>query len=194
MLSVLSLQLSIVHGTPSLTVGAAPDWQSLTTSQNSTPVQNSPSEQIVSSGVFRTAFCASEHVSSVQTTPSVSTGGAPAMQPLVLSQISLPLQNSPSSQSAWVVHSTRVTRRWPFVELTQPWHSKVLLSSGPVSTMSVPVFFHLYLPTTLPNADLWVVVPTEPVWAEAPPASWDTVNDGKSVSIAQTVGAPAGPG
>ncbi len=107
MTSLTSSQLSSVQKTPSSTITGVPALQPPGTagSQISSPSQNWLFEHSPLSGVLTTASATSSQVSTVQSTPSPSDGGM-ATQPdagsalaLVGSQLSIPVQNWPSSQA-----------------------------------------------------------------------------------------------
>ena len=94
------------HGSPSLQVSGVPPWQTpLATSHVSMPSQTSPSLQSASlwqqcaTGSCWQPFVWS-HESLVQTTPSSQLGAVPGTQlPVAESQVAMPLQTFPSSQS-----------------------------------------------------------------------------------------------
>ena len=98
--SFTSSQESSVQPTPSSATGSVLSWQSRVASQLSTPVQNSVSSQSASLTALTITSLASSQESSVQPTPSSASGSALSWQPRVASQVSTPVQNSVSSQSA----------------------------------------------------------------------------------------------
>jgi hypothetical protein len=97
--SIVSSQASTVHARPSFVSGGVPCWQPSVALHASTPLQNAPSLQALSLGVWSQLSVASLHASVVQPTLSLQIGGAPARQPFVVSQVSAPLQNCPSLQA-----------------------------------------------------------------------------------------------
>ncbi len=88
---------SSVQSTPSSQVGASPDTQSLTASQDSGPSQNVPLSQLPLLGMCTHRSLPASHESSVQSTPSSQVGTGPDTQSLTASQDSGPLQKTPSS-------------------------------------------------------------------------------------------------
>ena len=97
--SVASSQVSTVQSTPSSVAGATPAWQSAAASQLSEPLQNRPSSQAASEATAVHSALASSHASVVQSMPSSHSIAVPAAQPVAVSQVSMPLQNMPSSQA-----------------------------------------------------------------------------------------------
>ncbi len=131
-----SLQLSSVQATPSLSVGAAFDTQPAPGTQLSVPVQNCPSSHSALFGVFAIVWEPSSHVSTVQAIPSSRFGTGFVLQPKPATQISVPVQNSPSSHSECTgvcstvsvasSHSSAVQLMLSFVTTSVPtWHVPV---------------------------------------------------------------------
>src|SRR5438093_381892 len=89
----------MVHATPSLQ-GGVPGRQPPVGSQVSTPLQYSPSSHAALLGVWSQESVCSLQESKVQAMPSSQLGGVPGRQPAVGSQVSTPLQYSPSSHAA----------------------------------------------------------------------------------------------
>ena len=87
-----SLQESVVQAKPSSQETALPAWQPAVASQDSTPLQKSPSAQSVSSGAPAQASAASSQKSPVHAMPSSQVTAVPAWHPASTSQDSTPLQ------------------------------------------------------------------------------------------------------
>jgi hypothetical protein len=98
--SLASSQASSVQATLSFNAGATPARQPCTRSHVSAPLQNRLSLQAALLAVWVTRSLASSQASVVQATLSVSTGATPARQPCKASQVSAPLQNNASLQTA----------------------------------------------------------------------------------------------
>jgi hypothetical protein len=82
-----------------------PATQPLAGLQTSAPLQYSPSEHAALLGMWSQLSVASLHESVVQAIPSLQFTGVPAWHcPVPVLQVSMPVQNNPSSHSAFVVH------------------------------------------------------------------------------------------
>src|SRR5262245_43630415 len=106
--------------------GLLPAAQPAAPVQTSTPLQNSPSEHTALDGVCTQASAASLQLSRVQAVPSAQIGGGPAAHSPA-SQISAPLQNSPSAQSAFTTHSGGIMQ-------ASKLSSHCSVGAGPVSS------------------------------------------------------------
>jgi len=120
---VAGLHVSVVHGLLSLQVSAVPDLHWLPW-HVSTPLHAFPSEQ---DDPFGTAVCVhrsfpSSQASTVHGAVSEQSGAAPGTQPTPAWHVSSPLQNSPSSQSAFVRHTAH---RSPTSSHISPGHGIV---------------------------------------------------------------------
>src|SRR3990172_1677148 len=98
-LSVLSLQESAVQATASAQFTAEPAWQPSVALQVSVPLQKNPSLQAALFGVWVQLSVNSLQESVVQAVASSQPTGVPDRQ-LFATQVSTPLQNSVSLQSA----------------------------------------------------------------------------------------------
>src|SRR5712691_11873134 len=88
----------MVHATPSLQ-GGVPGRQPPVGSQVSTPLQNCPSSHAALLGVWSQESVCSLQESRVQAMPSSQLGGVAGTQAVHGSQVSTPLQYSPSSHA-----------------------------------------------------------------------------------------------
>jgi hypothetical protein len=168
--SVASLQVSIVHETPSLQFGVEPAWQSCVTWHVSTPLQNSPSSQAPLSAMLSQPSVLSLQESTVQLTASSQAGGVPDRQSSVGWQTSVPLQNRPSlhaplfgtceqssaaSLQLSVVHETPSSQfgTAPATHEPAPLQVSLPLQCGP-SPQAVPLAFAVATQVPLPASQL----------------------------------------
>ena len=182
--SLISSQLSTVQATPSSGSGSALSWQPSNWSQLSTPVQNSPSSQKASLTAFTITSLISSQLSTVQATLSSATGSALSTQPRIVSQLSTPVQNSPSShtgaipptqapatQVSAVVQASESSQASVLLLLVQAWVTVSQASSvQPLRSSQSAATGKLLLSATQPSSRRTAVTP----WAlstEASPSS-----------------------